>query len=186
MMATRELAIIQRRDAEFELIVPAEHEDGNGHVNVLRYAEFHDRAVDSMFQRLGYPRPDRRDGVFNIQSRTLHVDEVLVGHRVSAQVVLMDFDGRLFQVAGHLVNVTTGAVATSFEALLGNVSLETRRLCPAPAEVAEAANAEVAAGRAAGWEALELPPIRIRRDGPLALAPSESLSTIRATKERLT
>lgn len=169
----RDMAITMRavdavvsRAAEFESIVPPAYEDGNGHLTSTRYAELHDRATDALFRRIGYPRADALDGVFNIQSATRHLNEVLVGHRVSGHVALMDFDGRFFHVSGHLVNHSTRSLATSFEVLLGNVGLQSRRLRGAPDEIAQRAYAELAATASLGWEALDLPPIRIHPSGP--------------------
>ena len=163
MTGARDLEVVLRRASEFDFVIPEGDEDGNGHVSSRRYAELHDQATDALFRRIGYPRADRLDGVFNIQSATRHLGEVLVGHRVSGHVVLDDFDGRFFQVSGHIVNRTTGLVATSFEALLGNVSLQSRRLQAAPAEVVAQAERERAAAAELGWAPLGLPPIRIRR-----------------------
>ena len=134
-MATtmRTFDAVVSRAAEFESVVPPAYEDNNGHLTSTRYAELHDRATDALFRRLGYPRADAQDGVFNIQSATRHLNEVLVGHRVSGHVVLMDFDGRFFHVSGHLVNHSTSTLATSFEVLLGNVGLRTT-LPSAPAQ----------------------------------------------------
>ncbi|MPY97939.1 MAG: thioesterase [Actinophytocola sp.] len=131
--------------AELKQAIPPEYEDLNGHMNIKHYFELQSFAVWGVFRRLGYEEDTRPDeGAFTLEQHLRYHDEVLVGHEVSAHVVLLDRSDKIVRGISFLVNRTTEQVANTLEFVSAHVDLSARRTSPFPERVAEALDAELA------------------------------------------
>lgn len=152
--------------AALTAVASPEWEDGNGHVNVAHFYDFHVRAADVTLGRIGLDeeyRTVRRHGVFSIEQHLRFLDEVHIGAQISAHVRWLDRGDKVFHGVSVLVNHSTGRVANTLEMLEGHVDLESRRTAPFAPDVAERIDAEVAAHRALAWQVPLSGPIGVRR-----------------------
>lgn len=134
----------------FGRVIPAEFEDGNGHMNVMHYYGLHGEGLWQMHRDLGYRAYAGKFGSFAKEQHVRYLREVLVGHEVSVHIGHLGRTPKALCGISYLVNVTTGAVANSFEFLAVNVDLESRRPAEFPPEVARVLDESIARTTAAG------------------------------------
>lgn len=151
--------------AELTLVVPPEFEDANGHMNIAHYFDLQTRAVTGLFERIGYVLGDRgrRVGPFTLEQHLRYHHEVLVGHEVSVHLRLVDRTEKLLHGMAFLLDRTQGRVANTFEVMVGNVDLGTRRLTPFTASAVAAVDRELDAHRRLGWAVPRFPPTGLRQ-----------------------
>lgn len=140
--------------ATLRLTIPPTWEDRNGHVNVQHYTALYDLAGDPFMLSMGidesYAR-DRRIGFFDLEHHTWFLDEIHVGHEVTAHSCLVARSLKRIQGLLFIVDATRGRLASALEFLSSAVDLETRRTTPIPAEVAQTVDRLIAEQRARGW-----------------------------------
>jgi acyl-CoA thioester hydrolase len=151
--------------AETTCLVPPEFEDSNGHMNIRHYFDLQTEAVAALFERIGYVlgRAGRRVGPFTLEQHLRYHREVVVGAEVSAHLRLVGRSEKLLQGMAFLVDRTQDRVANTFEFMVGNVDLETRRLVPFTASAAEAVDRELEASRRLDWEVPRFPALGLRQ-----------------------
>jgi acyl-CoA thioester hydrolase len=150
--------------AEVTRVVPPEFEDSNGHMNIKHYFELQSRAVAGLFERIGYVlgHAGRRVGPFTLEQHLRYHREVVVGAEVSAHLRLVNRSEKLLQGMAFLVDRTEDRVANTFEFMVGNVDLETRRLTPFTASAADAVDRELEVSRGLAWEVPRFPALGLR------------------------
>ncbi|WP_370617567.1 thioesterase family protein [Mumia qirimensis] len=159
MSGALRIADMAGAEPDLVLTVPAEYEDGNGHVNIRHYFDLHARAGDVAFEAIGFDesyRDVRGLSAFSIEHRIRYLDEVLVGHDVAVYVRMLARSSKVVHGIQLLFDTTTGALANTFEFIEGHVSLEQRRTVPWPDDVAALLDTAIAAGDS--WPALPHPP----------------------------
>lgn len=120
-------------------VVPAEHADGNGHLNVRHYLGAFDDAEWELWEGLGLPADGSTGGnVFALEQYLTYRREVLVGAEVSVHVRVVGRDARMLHVVSYLLDHDQRHVAASLEALEAYVDHTTRRMAPLPDEVGTA------------------------------------------------
>lgn len=159
------LAQVDQLPAELTTVVGPELEDSNGHMNIKHYFELQTRAVAELFGRIGYAlTPDGpRAGPFTLEQHLRYHHEVLVGHELSAHLRLVDRSDKLLHGIAFLLDRSRSRVANTFEFVLGNVDLGTRRLTPFDAEAAAAVDRELDAHRRLEWEVPRFAPLGLRQ-----------------------
>lgn len=141
--------------AALTAVASPQWEDGNGHVNVAHFYNFHIRAADAALDRVGLDeeyRTVRGHGVFSMEQHLRFHDEVHVGEEISGHVRWLDRGDKVFHGISVVVNHSTGRVANTLEVVEGHVDLGSRRLAPFPDDLAERIDAEVARHRALTWQ----------------------------------
>ena len=136
------------------LRVPAEHGDGNGHLNVRHYLGTFDDAEWVLFDEFGAGTAASAaglGGMFALEQLLTYRREVLVGDEVAVHLRLHDRSAKLLHLFSYLVNHTRQEVAAGMEALEGYVDYGTRRLSPFPEPASTRLDALVTANRALPW-----------------------------------
>lgn len=142
-------------DSALSLVVPADYEDGNGHVNVRHHYDLHMRACDAAFAKLGFDEDYRdREGmsVFSVEHHITFHSEVLVGHRVSVHLRLIGRSDKIIHAMSILVNNSTNRVANTIEFIEAHVDLNTRRAAPLGERAASALDQVIATHQGLRWE----------------------------------
>jgi len=135
--------------------VPREWQDLNGHVNVQHYLTMYDLAGPPMLEALGIDEDwvrRERVGLFDLEHHIWYLDEIHVGHEVTAH---MRFTARNVKRAHgvlFLVDLTVGRLSSAIEFLSTAAHLDTRRTVALPALVADRLDALVVDQAALGWE----------------------------------
>lgn len=135
-------------------VAPADWEDQNGHVNVLAYYAFHMLASESALEDLGVDDDYRRrhgQSVFSVEHHISFFDEALVGHDVSAHMLVLDRSEKLMHAVSILVNRTTGRIANAVEFVEAHVDLTSRRTCAFQPECAARIDAALEWHRSLAW-----------------------------------
>lgn len=109
--------------------------DYNGHMNVAYYVLAFDRATDRMLEDwLGIGESfvaAARQGPYALQSSVHYLAELLEGEAFTIDALLIDCDAKRMHVMLRMLK-TDGTVAATYELLMMNVDLETRRSAPYP------------------------------------------------------
>lgn len=122
------------------IVVPAEFEDENGHVNVVRYYSLHIEAGDEHFRSLGFDdnyRTRTGHSIFSVDHYVRFHDESLVGDELSVHLRLLGVGDKAVHGQTITVNLTRGTVANTMEFVELHVDLTTRRTTPMPASFAD-------------------------------------------------
>lgn len=138
------------------MIIPAEWQDMNGHVNVQHYIALYDRASWPLLTQLGidpdYFR-DRRQGFFDLEHHVWYLTEMHVGDEVSAHVRYLAGSKKRMHGLMFLVNVTRRQLASVLEFVTTGADLESRRTAALPDAVKARLDALVAAHNSLDWKA---------------------------------
>lgn len=161
--------LVRQLPAELTATIPPEFGDTNGHMNVVHFYGLHAQTTEAIYTRIGFPDPQRRVGIFTLETRVRHHAEILVGDTVTSHHRLLDFDGRRFHGVGFIVDATSDRVASSFEYLTAAVDLTTRRMTHLPEEFLPQVAVELDRG-ALAWD----PPV-FDRIAPLTNAAPRAL-----------
>lgn len=109
--------------------------DYNGHMNVAFYVTAFDAAIDRMLEdTIGIGESfvaAARLGPYALQSSIHYLDEMLEGERFSFDLLMIDADAKRMHVMMQMLKAD-GAIAATYEQLLINVDLTTRRSAPYP------------------------------------------------------
>ncbi|TNM36516.1 thioesterase [Nocardioides albidus] len=133
---------------------PPDWEDHNGHVNVTGHYLFHMQACHDAFADLGIDQDYvHRHGqsAFSVEHHVSFFDEVLVGHELSAHLLVLDRSDKLLHAVSVMVDRTTDRIASSVEFVEAHVDLATRRTCPFQPDIAKRLDEVLEAHRALGW-----------------------------------
>ncbi len=146
-----------------EQVVPPEFEDANRHMNIRHYFTLQADAMRVWFRHIGYRvgDPDRAFGTFTLEQHLRYHREVLVGHEVAVHIRVLARTEKVVHQVGLMVNRTTGQIANTCEAVVGNIDMSTRRIAPFPAATAEVLDADLEYAAGLDWA----PP----RFGPVSL-----------------
>jgi acyl-CoA thioester hydrolase len=160
--------------------VPASFEDGNGHMNVRHYFDLCLRAIDAVFDRIGFTdeyRAGRAQGFFTAEHHIGYHSETHVDDQVSVYLRILDRSDKAIHTLALLVNDTTGKLACTLELLVIHVDMTTRRPVAFAADIAAAIDREIAAG-VAEWDAPTCGAMGIRRRPASTVAHRAATSNI--------
>ena len=136
------------------LIVPAEWQDINGHVNVQYYLAMYDRAGPPMCAAIGIDADwirRERVGLFDLEHHIWFLGEIHVGHEVAAHVRFGARNAKRTQGVLFLLDATAGRLASAIEFISTAADLDTRLTVALPEVVARHLDASIAAQATLDW-----------------------------------
>ncbi len=136
------------------IAVPRDWEDINGHVNVQYYLRMYDLTAVPMLEALGVDEDwvrRERIGLFDLEHHIWYLDEIHVGHEVSAHVRFGARNAKRTQGVLFLVDATRNRLASAIEFVSTAAHLDTRRTVPLPEPVATHLDTLVRGQQALSW-----------------------------------
>lgn len=136
--------------------IPAEYEDGNGHVNIRHYLTLHNDAGEVAFEALGIDdayRNVRRHGIFDVEHHLRYRHELLVGDEVAVYGRLLGRTAKVLHGMWFLVDTRQRRLANTLEFITAHVDLETRKVVAFPDDLARGIDVEIERSEALAWEA---------------------------------
>ena len=150
---------------EFDLTVPPEWIDHNGHMNVACYVLAFDQATDAVYETwdIGMAYPDLGYSVFTLGMNVDYLRELFVGDQVQITTQLLDWDPKRIHYFHEMHQFDTGERVATNECLCMNVELSSRRSAPFPEDVQALLKAVHAAHQAIGVPKGAFRQLQIRR-----------------------
>lgn len=139
--------LVRTLPAYFEMEVPEEYIDPNGHMNVTKYFELGAWAPWERLGELGagYPYLEGRGhSFFTVEHHIRYLGELRLGEPFSVRPAFVERTGKALHGISFVVDETRGSIACSMEILYVHVSMESRRSAPIPDDLAAAFDAEIA------------------------------------------
>lgn len=137
----------------FEIAVPREWLDHNGHMNEARYLEAFSRASDAWMEAAGLDadRLASGRGFFTVETHLRHLGEARLGEAIHVEARILAREGKRVRAFQTLRRDADGAALATAEQMFVHVDLTTRRAVePAPG-IAAALDAMVAKGTGRPW-----------------------------------
>jgi acyl-CoA thioester hydrolase len=138
----------------FEMTVPEEYRDQNGHMNMRWYLGIFDDAGDRMYLTLGLtPEYHRAHGTgsFDLEHHLHFLSEVMPADRLAVYARFVGLTAKRMHYLLFMVNETRGALASIFECVNSFADLSTRKTAPYPPDIAATIAARVAAHSRLDW-----------------------------------
>jgi acyl-CoA thioester hydrolase len=135
--------------------VSADFVDANGHMNIRHYLEYGGLAVDALCNDVGIDdayRADRRSSVFTAEHHLRYASEMLLAEQFTVHALALDRSAKAVHLMAFLLDRTNQRLASTLEAVLVHVDMDTRRPTPIPADVAERWDRHVAVSREMSWQ----------------------------------
>lgn len=140
--------------ATFEMEVPSEYLDRNGHVNMGHYSNIANRGMGHFMQMLGLHHDyftEGKRGFFALRQVLSFLNEMHVGDQISVHAGLVDFDPKRLHFMLYIVNHTRHKLASSDERLAMLVDLTTRKSTTYEPEIVATFEKIKAEHYASGW-----------------------------------
>ncbi|HRN51341.1 MAG TPA: thioesterase family protein [Anaerolineales bacterium] len=140
----------------FEGTVQQDHLDFLGHMNVMWYTHFFDRATWNWYNSFGFGHEyhtQSGNGSFALESHTRYLAELRVGEEFKVYSRALQRNPKLFLMMHFMVRSRDGQLAAITELLGIHIDMATRRSSPLPKEIAALWDAQIAIGNKAGWDA---------------------------------
>lgn len=134
--------------AYFEMTVPQDYIDENGHMNITKYFDLGAWAPWKRIGELGVDGSyisDRGLSFFTVEHHLRYLGELRLGESLSVRPAFVGRAGKALHGVSFVVDETRGKIACLMEIMYVHVSMESRRAVEIPDEVASALDAEVAA-----------------------------------------
>ncbi len=124
-------------------IVPIDWTDYNSHMNESRYGQVFSDAADKVMALIGADAAYIARGLsyFTVDIHIRFRAETLAGQMIRVETDVLEGTGKKLRLAHRMLDDDTGALLAEAEQLLIHVSLETRRSCEPPPEIAARAAA---------------------------------------------
>lgn len=121
---------------EFHSSILPEWIDHNGHMNVAYYVLVFDHATDHFYDFLGIGHHYQQSGysVFTLGMNVDYLRELLEGDQIKIVSQLLDWDHKRVHYIHHMYHLDEGYLAATNECLGINVSMESRKSIPFPAD----------------------------------------------------
>ena len=135
--------------------VAAEQLDHLGHMNVMWYTHFFDRATWAFYETIGFGREYHQGGggSFALEQHIRYLNELREGDAFSIFTRALGRRDKVFHLMHFLLRDADQELAATTEALGIHIDMATRRSAPMPAEIAAAWDAQIAAHTALDWQA---------------------------------
>jgi acyl-CoA thioesterase FadM len=133
--------------AYFEMEVPDDYIDPNGHMNITKYFEL---GAWAPWERLGDFGAglsyigERQLSFFTVEHHIRYLGELRLGERFSVRPAFVGRTGKALHAIAFVVDEEHGRVACSMEIMYVHVSMESRRAVTVPDDVAAALDDEIA------------------------------------------
>jgi len=132
----------------FDMTVPDDAIDENGHMNISKYFEHGSWAPWLRLGQLGMADdyiPVRRLSFFTVEHRIAYVGELRRGERFAVHVGLVGRTAKALHAVSYVVDEEHDRLACAMEIVYVHVSMESRRAVAIPDDLAGPIDAEVAA-----------------------------------------
>lgn len=149
--------------AYFEMTVPEDYIDENGHMNITRYFDLAARAPWQRVGELGVDAAyltERGLSFFTVEHHIRYLGELRLGEPLSVRPAFVGRTGKALHGISFVVDEGRGEVACTMEVLYVHVSLASRRAVAMPDEVAAALDDEIARRQ---WAAASATGLVLRR-----------------------
>jgi acyl-CoA thioester hydrolase len=133
--------------AFFEMTVPEDYIDENGHMNITKYF---DLGAWAPWKRIGELGVDgdyieqRRLSFFTVEHHIRYLSELRLGEPFSVRPAFVARTGKALHGISFVLDETRDKIACTMEILYVHVSMESRRSEPIPADVATGLDEEIA------------------------------------------
>ena len=119
-------------------VVPVDWTDMNGHMNEGRYGQIFSDAAEGVMAMVGADEDYVARGMsyFTIETTIKYLGETRAGERVQVQSRVTEGKGKKLRCFHEMTRASDGAVMATCDQLMLHVSLQTRRTCEPPEEVA--------------------------------------------------
>ena len=119
-------------------VVPVDWTDMNGHMNEGRYGQIFSDAAETVMALVGADEEYVAAGqsYFTVETTVKYLAETHAGERVEVRSRVTEGRGKKLRCFHQMIRSTDGTVLATCDQLMLHVSLETRRTCEPPAEVA--------------------------------------------------
>ncbi len=141
-------AQVRTLPAAFEMAVPEDAIDDNGHMNIGHYFKYGSWAPWLRLGQLGMSEdyiPRRQLSFFTVEHRIAYLGELRLGERFAVHVGLAGRTAKALHSVSYVVDEEHDRVACAMEIVYVHISMESRRSTPIPADLAEPIDAEIAA-----------------------------------------
>lgn len=132
--------------AYFEMAVPDDYIDVNGHMNVSRYFELGVWAPWKRITELGVDEAYIDGGLsyFTVEHHIRYLAELRLGDTISVRPAFVERSGKVLRGISFVVDEARDRIACTLELLYVHVSTETRRATDVPEHVSSALDIEIA------------------------------------------
>ncbi|WP_306152034.1 carnitine 3-dehydrogenase [Roseovarius sp. MMSF_3281] len=120
-------------------VVPADWTDMNGHMNEGRYGQIFSDAAEVVMAMVGADEEYVARGMsyFTVETTVKYLAETHAGERVAVETEVTEGAGKKLRCFHRMKRKSDGEVMATCDQLMLHVSLETRRTCEPPEDVAE-------------------------------------------------
>lgn len=140
----------------YEMVIPPEYRDENGHMNVRWYMAIFDDAGYPMAKQVGISweyHQAHGTGGFDLEHHIHYLREVHIGDRVVVYPRFVARSAKRMHYLLFMVNHSRGTLAAIFECINSFADLTQRRTAPFPLPIAEKLDAFIAQHNALDWDA---------------------------------
>lgn len=149
--------------AFFEMTVPDDYIDENGHMNITKYFDIGAWAPWKRLGELGMQETyieDRGLSFFTVEHHIRYLGELRLGEPLSVRPAFVGRTAKALHGVSYVLDETRGTIACAMEILYVHVSMETRRSAPIPDDVSSALDGEIASR---AWAAEAATGLTLRR-----------------------
>lgn len=147
MVVLPSIDLVRSLPAYFEMTVPEDYIDENGHMNITKYFDLGAWAPWKRMNALGVGDDyieRRQQSFFTVEHRIKYLSELRLGEALSVRPAIVARTGKAAHGISFVVDEARDRIACTMEILYVHVSMETRRAEPIPDDVAAAFDAEIA------------------------------------------
>ncbi|MDO9456438.1 thioesterase family protein [Nocardioides sp.] len=133
--------------AHFEMTVPDDYIDENGHMNITKYFELGAWAPWQRISELGAGEDyitERALSFFTVEHHIRYLGELRLGEPLSVRPALVARTGKALHAIAFVIDESRDKIACTMEVLYVHVSMETRRSVEIPDDVAAGLDGEIA------------------------------------------
>ena len=141
------LDLVRTLPAYFEMTVPADYIDENGHMNITRYFDLGAWAPWKRIGELGMTEDyitERDLSFFTVEHHIRYLSELRLDEPLSVRPAFVARTAKALHGVSFVVDETRDKIACTMEILYVHVSMESRRATDIPDDVAAALDGEIA------------------------------------------
>ncbi len=136
--------------------VESKHLDLMGHMNVMWYTHFFDRAVWGFYELFGFGNEYHTTsgfGSFGLEMYTRYLSELRLGDEINIYTRVIARNSKLLHHIHFMQRVRDRELSATCELLGVHIDLATRRSAPLPAAIATGLDKLIAAHNKLSWDA---------------------------------
>lgn len=147
MVVLPSIDLVRSLPAYFEMTVPEDYIDENGHMNITKYFDLGAWAPWKRMSALGVGDDyieRRQQSFFTVEHRIKYLSELRLGEPLSVRPAIVARTAKAAHGISFVVDEARDRIACTMEILYVHVSMETRRAEAIPDDVASAFDDEIA------------------------------------------